>query len=107
MFELKIWHGKKLYWQQSFESLALLNGWLAEERKRPYWKKVYTTEIIDNSAAYLQREKAMKDALDAALKKQKAFKKDLKEFLKIENATVSDCQKAIAKVIQYFEIDAE
>jgi hypothetical protein len=48
-----------IYWTENFNSKRELNGWLNEEKTRPYWKKEFTTEIIDNSDAIKAQEEAV------------------------------------------------
>jgi hypothetical protein len=83
-----------LYWSENFYSLNEAEGWLAEERSRPYWKPEYTWEFVDKtppppSAAELaEKAKKIQDRQDAvngiksAITKSKQIK-DLDE-MKVE-----------------------
>lgn len=105
-FELKIYKPNgDLHWQMYFDTEKEMKNWIRDEESRPYWKKEFRLEIIDNRekiAAYEKEKQAF--ALQLVDKKDKA-QKALKAFKKKKDKTLEDCIDAIEKIAEYINMD--
>lgn len=92
------------YWRESFESKLSLNQWLNEEKTRPYWKKEFTTEIVDHTAELKAAEDALKAAAKAAADANKAARAELKKLRDKKNKTLDEAVAILEKISDYLGI---
>lgn len=91
-------------WREGFDSKKDLNAWLNEEKTRPYWKKEFTTEILDNTAAVKAAEDALKAAVKAADDTNKANRADIKKLREKKDKTLADAVALLEKIVDHLGI---
>lgn len=110
-FELKIKNPDgSPYWLERFNSKADLNRWLKEEQTRPYWKKDFQVEVVDNTEALAKIEadaRAAAEAEDQAQKKKrKEARQAVKAFREKPTKTVADLVKLLEALIEVIDLKA-
>lgn len=94
------------YWTDYFETKADLNAWLAEEQKRPYWKKDFVVDVIDDSAAVEEIEKKAKENLEANQKKAADLQASIKDALQKKPKTIAECAAMLELICEHLGIKA-
>jgi tRNA A37 threonylcarbamoyladenosine modification protein TsaB len=65
----------ELYWKEQFQNKAQADKWLDEEKTRPYWKKSFEVEMIEEAPQVFTpdaaKEKEIKDVKKSLVKKLK------------------------------------
>lgn|SRR5678816_1265964 len=99
MFRLIIkYQNGDVYWRESFNSMAELNAWLAEERTRSYWKEEFTTEVQDLTPPPPTQEQIDQQA---ALQLQIAtLKARIKVLAGQSDLTAAEIKEALMKFIK-------
>lgn len=112
LFELIIKNeDDSVYWRESFDSKIDLNKWLREEQARPYWKKTFKVEIVDNTEAIALQEKQVQEAREAAeaaeREKRIAIRAAVKAFKDKPTKTVADLAKLLDALLDHLDLKPE
>jgi hypothetical protein len=93
------------YWSEGFQTKIELNKWLKEEQSRPYWKKGFTFEIIDNTEAIKEIERERKEKQEAVFKEIERARGELKKFREIPSPDLSAVVAALNQVLDLLGIE--
>lgn len=99
------------YWVERFETKQGLNKWLREEQSRPYWKKDFQVEIVDNTEALAEIAKKAKEAAEAMENAQRekaiAIRAAVKAFKDKPSKTVADLAKLLDALLDHLDLKPE
>lgn len=92
-----------VYWTERFPTQDSLNKWLNDEQSRPYWKKDFQIEYVDNTEAIALKEKQLENERDAIENEQReksiAMRAAVKTFRDKPSKTIADVAKLLDMII--------
>lgn len=105
-FELVIKNADgSVYWTEGFDSRLDLNTWLKEEKSRPYWKKNFVVEELDNSKAVEKAEAATEAARAAFEEKAKLTREEIKAMVQKKPKTVAEAVALLEKIVEHLGLN--
>ena len=100
-----------VYWTEGFDTEKDLKVWLKDEQSRPYWKKEFKVEVVDNTEAIKEADKKRAEELKAIEESEKQKRQEtralIKAFKEKPSKTIADVVKVLDLVLKKLDLDDE